>query len=37
MGWSIVVGIFVVFSTFAWLRYRTGHWRNIRVVEDPVI
>ena len=32
-SWVIVVMIFVVFSFFAWLRYRTGRWRVIQVVD----
>src|SRR3989344_2940267 len=29
-GWMCVVGTFMCFSVFAWLRYRQGKWRVLR-------
>ncbi len=31
-GWMALVVVFMVFSMFVYWRYRTGHWRNIKVV-----
>ncbi|MEI8344800.1 MAG: MATE family efflux transporter [Candidatus Omnitrophota bacterium] len=38
-SWAAVVSIFVICSFFAWLRYRTGKWRAIRVIDQgpPVL
>ncbi|MBN2483976.1 MAG: MATE family efflux transporter [Candidatus Omnitrophica bacterium] len=35
-GWSVLVAIFLFFSVFVYFRYRSGHWRTIKVVEEPV-
>lgn len=36
-GWVVMVGIFLLFSFFIYLRYHTGKWRTLRVVEkEPV-
>lgn len=34
--WSIMVAVFFVFSFVVYLRYRTGHWKSIRVIRQPV-
>lgn len=35
-GWSVLVGIFMLFSCGAYLRYRGGQWKNIVMVSPPV-
>ena len=32
-GWTVLVGIFFAFSFLIYLRYNSGHWREIKVVE----
>ena len=34
--WSAVITIFFVFSFVVYLRYRTGHWRKIKVIQLPI-
>ncbi len=31
-AWALVIAVFMIFSGVAWLRYRTGKWRSIKVV-----
>jgi MATE family multidrug resistance protein len=31
-AWGLVIVVFVLFSGLAWLRYRSGAWRSIKVV-----
>ncbi len=31
-AWSIVIGLYMTFSGLAWLRYREGKWKTIRVI-----
>ena len=36
-GWSAIVFFFLLFSGLVFLRYRTGQWKNIKVVHpEPV-
>ncbi|HRK60932.1 MAG TPA: MATE family efflux transporter [Candidatus Omnitrophota bacterium] len=32
-GWAWLIAIFLVLSSGAWLRYRSGKWKNIHVLE----
>lgn len=32
-AWALVIVVFMLFSGFAWLRYRSGKWRSIHVLE----
>lgn len=38
-GWAFVVAIFLLFFFLVYLRYRTGRWRSIRIIdkEHPVL
>jgi MATE family multidrug resistance protein len=33
-GWAFVVAIFLLFSLLVYLRYRSGQWRLIKVIEE---
>lgn len=33
-AWALVIVVFMLFSGLAWMRYRTGKWRLLRVLED---
>ncbi|MBF0484550.1 MAG: MATE family efflux transporter [Candidatus Omnitrophica bacterium] len=37
VGWSFMVAIFLLFSFFVYLRYKSGYWRNIKVVEPEIL
>ena len=32
-AWAIIVAIFLAFSSLFYLRYRTGKWKEIKVIE----
>ncbi len=34
--WSVMVAIFFLFSFVLYLRYRSGHWKNIKVIR-PIL
>lgn len=36
LAWTAIVLTFLCFSYIFYLRYRSGHWREIRVVQSPV-
>jgi MATE family multidrug resistance protein len=37
-GWTCMVSLFLLFSGVVYLRYRSGKWRSIRVLEsEPVV
>jgi len=36
-AWQAVVGMFLLFSIFVYLRYRSGRWRTISMVKPPEV
>jgi len=34
-AWKVVVGLFLLFSGFVYLRYRSGKWRTITMLKQP--
>jgi MATE family multidrug resistance protein len=36
-GWSAIVFFFLLFSGLVFLRYRTGQWKNIKVVHPEIV
>lgn len=37
LTWSVVVALVMGLGLVLYLRYRTGHWRRIRMVEEPPV
>ena len=35
-AWGFLVALFVLFSLLVYLRYRSGHWKTIKMVDQPV-
>jgi len=33
-GWAWLIAIFLLLSSLAWLRYRSGKWKNIHILES---